>query len=72
MAMIRRVRMRKMAHAAFEGVNSASGEERFDTLYGLVRWGLVVFPLLRVDPRVFAAERRARRPVPAVRPEWRD
>lgn len=36
-------------------------QQRLDALHGLVRWGQLAYPLLRVDPGVFAAERRARR-----------
>jgi hypothetical protein len=34
---------------------------RLDTLFGLVRWGELVYPLLRLDPWVFAEARRSSR-----------
>ncbi|MDB5898279.1 MAG: hypothetical protein JWP41_1881 [Ramlibacter sp.] len=36
-------------------------QERLDSLYGLVQWGQIALPLQRIDPAIFAKQRRARR-----------
>lgn len=54
--------------------------DRLEKLFGLVRWGELVYPLLRMDPWVFAealrSSRRARRLArgwqEVTPPEWRD
>jgi len=53
-------------------------QQRFDTLHGLVRWGQMAAPILRVDPAIFAEERRRARPEgapslpprPTAVPDW--
>lgn len=52
--------MLRLADAGRLGVTEQD-EKRLDTLHGLVRWGQLAYPLLRIDPEVFAAQRRARR-----------
>lgn len=52
---------------------SEAEEERMDALYGLLQWGQIALPLLRVDPRLFAEQRRARRTAKtAPEEEWSD
>jgi hypothetical protein len=46
-------------------------KQQLDTLYGLVRWGQLVYPLQRLDPELFAKERRTKRAAPSG-PQWGD
>jgi hypothetical protein len=46
-----------------------------DELYGLAKWAGLIYPLTRLDPAMFAAERRAKRaqaPSAILDREWRD
>lgn len=46
-------------------------QRELDTLYGLFRWGELVYPLHRIEPELFAAERRGRR-MARPGPQWAD
>jgi hypothetical protein len=64
---------RDFIRAADTGKLEVSEQEQreLDSLYGLLRWGELVYPMHRIDPELFARERRERRMVRPV-PNWRD
>ena len=72
-------RARAIVRLVDHGRVSATEDEqqRLDALHGLVRWGQLAYPVLRVDPAMFAAQRRERRvgppPAPRMTPgNWGD
>src|SRR5262249_9370326 len=63
------IKAREFIRAADAGKLEVSAREQreLDALYGLLRWGELVYPIQRVDPELFARERRARRMVRAAK-----
>jgi hypothetical protein len=51
----------KLAEECPDRFTEDGDQELLDELYGFCKWASLVYPIARVDPRLFGAERRALR-----------